>query len=73
MDLNEVICLQPNFALAYVNRAETKVNLNRINEARSDFQIALKLAEQQNNTVLKTNIEKRLQQLNNSTPHTDET
>ena len=68
VDLNEVIRLQPNFVLAYVNRAEAKVNLNRIDEARSDFQTALELAEQQNNTALKTDIEKRLQELNNSTP-----
>ncbi len=68
VDLNEVIRLQPDFALAYVNRAEAKVNLNHINEAKSDFQTALELAEQQNNTALKTNIEKRLQELNNSTP-----
>ena len=68
VDLNEVIRLQPDFARAYVNRAEAKVNLNHINEAKSDFQTALELAEQQNNTALKTNIEKRLQELNNSTP-----
>ena len=73
IDLNEVIRLQPNFVLAYVNRAEAKVNLNRIDEGRSDFQTALELAEQQNNTALKTNIEKRLQELNNPTPQTDET
>ena len=73
MDLNEVIRLQPNSVLAFVNRAEAKVNLNRIDEARSDFQTALELAEQQREDDLKASIEERLQELNNSTPQTDET
>ena len=72
MDLNEVIRHQPNSVLAFVNRAEAKVNLNRIDEARSDFQIASELAEQQGEDDLKASIEERLQGLNNSTPQTDE-
>ena len=71
-DLDQVVRLMRDHALAYADRAEAKVNLNRIDEARSDFQTALELAEQQNNTALKTDIEKRLQELNNSAPQTDE-
>ena len=49
------------------------MELGSIDEARSDFQKALELATQQNDTVLKTDIEEKLQQFDNSTQQTDET
>ena len=71
-DLNQVVRLMPDHALAYADRAEAKVNLNRIDEARSDFQIALELAEQQGDNNLKTRMAERLQDLNNAAPQNDE-
>ena len=64
--------INPNFAEAYANRGEAKVELGRIDEARLDFQKALKLSERQGNNNLKAYIEERLQELNNSTPQDSE-
>jgi hypothetical protein len=41
--------------------------LDRINEAKSDFQIALELAQQQENDNLKAFVEKCLRELNDFT------
>ena len=71
-DCDEAIRINPEFIDAYTNRAEAKISLGSIKEAKSDLQTALELAEQQNNTALKTDIEKELQELNNSAPQTDE-
>ena len=49
-----------------------KIELNRIDEAKSDFQTALKLAKQQGQEKLKAFIEKHLQELNNLTPQNRE-
>lgn len=43
------------------------IQLNRIDEAKSDFQTALKLANKQEQQELKAFIEKQLQELNNLT------
>ena len=67
-DLNEVIRLRPDYAPTFGKRAEVKVTLGRIDEARLDFQKALELAERQGNNHLKVLAERHLQQLNNSTP-----
>ena len=72
-DFDEAIRINPEFINAYTNRAQAKIILRSIKEAKSDFQTALELAEQQQNTGLKASIAARLQQLNNSTPRTDET
>ena len=62
-DLNEAICLQPNFMNAYVNRGIVTLGLNDIDEARSNLQTALVLAEQQGNPDFKALVEKWLQRL----------
>ncbi len=72
-DFDETIRINPEFINAYTNRAQAKIILKSIKEAKSDLQTALELAEQQQNTNLKASIAVRLQQLNNSTPQTDET
>lgn len=63
---DKVITLEPDFAEAYVNRGMAKIKLKRIDDAKSDFQTALKLAEQQGQEELKAFIEEQLQELNNS-------
>ena len=68
VDYTEAIGINSNLAEAYANRGKTKSDLDRIGEARSDFQKALELAEQQGNAEFKTAMQKRLQELNNSTP-----
>ncbi len=73
IDFNEAIRIKPNYAEAYANRAEAKTRLGTIDESRLDFKIALELAEQQGLTDFKVQIEKRLQELSNSTSQTDET
>ena len=59
-DLNEAIRLQPNSADAYMIRGMAKAALDK-EEAKVDYQMALKLAEQQGNEDLKANIEQILQ------------
>ncbi len=63
---DKVIALKPDFAEAYANRGMAKIQLNRIDEAISDFQTALELAKQQGQKGLKTLIEEQLQELSNS-------
>ena len=63
-DLNEAIHLQPGFMNAYANRGIAQLGLNNIDEAKSDFQIALELAEHQESNNFKTCVEKQLQELN---------
>ena len=46
---------------------------NLMRQETLDFQTALELTKQQGNDKLKVEIEKILQELNNSTPKTDET
>ena len=72
-DYTEAIRIKPNMAEAYANLGMAKAGLNRTDEAKSDLQTALKLAEQQGDNNLKAFVEAKLQQLNNSTPQTDET
>ncbi len=66
-DYNEAICLNPNFMNSYINRGIVQLGLNNIDKARSDFQAALELAERHGDNNLKTFVEAKLQQLNNST------
>ena len=72
VDYTEAIRIKPDYAEVYVNRGIAKVGLNRIDEAESDFQIALELAEHQENNNLKIYVEKRLQELNDFTPQDSE-
>lgn len=72
-DYDEAIRINSDLAEAHARRGQAKVILDRIDEARSDFQTAFELATQQGNTDLKVFVEKQLQELNNSTPKTDET
>ncbi len=60
-DLNETIRLRPNYAEAYFTRGLVKGNLRKEEEAKVDYQMALKIAEQQGNEDLKANIERMLQ------------
>ena len=62
------IRLKSDYAEAFTCRGAVKVNLKDYNGANSDFQTALKLAEQQGNAELKAFIEEKLQELNDSTP-----
>ena len=64
IDYNEAIRIEPDYAEAHANLGMAKAGLERIDEARSDFQTALELAEQQSNTDLKAFVENQLQQLN---------
>ena len=57
-DLNEAIHLQPGFMNAYANRGVAQLGLNNIDEAKLDFQTALKLAEHHENDNLKIYVEK---------------
>ena len=62
-DLNKAICLQPNFMSAYANRGIVKLALKDIDEARSNLQTALVLAEQQRNPDFKALVEGWLRRL----------
>ncbi len=59
-DYNIAIQLKPDFARAYYNRGEVKGKLGQLPEAKSDFQIAGKLAEQVGDASLKVAIEQKL-------------
>lgn len=63
-DLNDAILLKPDFMNAYANRGIIKIGLINIEEAESDFQKALELAEQRGDNNLKAFVEAQLQQLN---------
>ena len=63
-DYAEAIRIKPDYAEAHANSGVAKVKLDRIDEAKSDFQMALELAEQRNNADLKVFVENQLQQLN---------
>ena len=52
-DLNQVVRLRPDDAPAYADRAEAKVILNRIDEAKSPLQTALELAAQRGTLISK--------------------
>ena len=65
-DFTEEICRKPNLAAVYVNLGAVKVKLHRIDEAKSNFQTALELAEQRGPAALKAAIEEQLLQLNHS-------
>ena len=67
-DYAKAICIKPDYAEAYAYRGVLKVHLDRINEAKSDFQTALELAEQQGDDTLKTSIVEWLQEFNDFTP-----
>ena len=69
---DKAIALKPGFAEAHANRGVTKFDLGQIDEAISDLQTALDLAEQQGKEELKTFIEQQLQELNNLTPQDSE-
>lgn len=75
IDFAEVIKLNPDFPDVYYSRGITLFNLDQqalesgnYTDALFDFQTALKLAEQQGKVELKSFIEEKLQELNNSTP-----
>ena len=63
-DYNEAIRLKPDYAEAYYNRGNVHVDIGNIEGAKADFQIALGLAKEQKETNLITDIEERLQELN---------
>ena len=61
-DYTEAIRIKPDYAEAHANSGVAKAKLDRIGEAKSDFQIALELAERQENNNLKSFVEECLQQ-----------
>ncbi|MDE0314049.1 MAG: tetratricopeptide repeat protein [Candidatus Poribacteria bacterium] len=69
---DKAIALKPNFAEAHANRGVTKLHLGQTNEAKSEFKIAMELAEQQGQEELKTFIEEQLQELDKLTPQNRE-
>ena len=63
-DYNEAIRLKPDYAEAYYNRGNVHVDLGNIEGAKADFQIALELAKEQGEKELIDEIEKDIQELN---------
>ena len=63
IDLEKAIDLNPDYIEAYINLGEAKVSLNYIEEAKSDFQTALKLVRQQGQSLFAITIERRLEEL----------
>ena len=63
-DFDAAIQLKPDFAAAYYNRSAAKLAFNQVEEAEYDLQTALKLTKQQGQDSIKTNVEKRLRELN---------
>ena len=59
-DFNIAVELEPKSARFYFNRAKANVYLHRVEQAKSDYETALKLAEEDNNKVLKSAIEMRM-------------
>ena len=59
-----VLRLKPDYTEAYYNRGTAKLAFNQVEEAEHDLQIALKLTKQQGHDSIKTNVEKRLRELN---------
>lgn len=60
-DYTAAIRLKPDFARAYYNRGEVKDKLGQIPEAKTDIQIAGKLAKETGDASLKVTIEQKLQ------------
>ena len=63
-DYDKTIDINPDLAEAYANRGAAKVQLGGIDEAQSDFKMALELAKQQSNDHIKDFVEDQLKQLN---------
>ena len=59
-DYNTAIHLKPDFARAYYHRAEAKGKLGQLSRAKSDLQIAAKLAKQAGDVSLKIVTEQKL-------------
>ena len=59
-DFNKAVELEPKRARFYFNRAKVNVYLHRVQQAKSDYETAMKLAEEAGNKVLKSTIEKRM-------------
>ena len=59
-DYNAAIHLKPDFARAYYHRSEAKGKLGQLSEAKSDLQIAAKLAKQAGDVSLKVITEQKL-------------
>lgn len=65
-DYNVAINLDPNYADAYVNRAKAKAQLELIEEAKLDLQTALELEEQNKSDKLKIDVERLIQEINDT-------
>ena len=66
VDYTQAIRLNSDYTEAYAHRGIAKAELGNIDEARSDLQTALELAEQQDYADLKTFVENQLHQLNHA-------
>ena len=62
-DYDKVVDLKPGYAKAYYKRGRAKAEIGNVSEAKADLQTALKLAEQESDKPLKTDIEKALRHL----------
>ena len=65
-DLDRAIELNPGNTLAYINRGGTKIGLGRTNEARTDYQKALALAQEAGDEKLVAIVKRNLNRLDNS-------
>jgi len=63
---NEAIRFDSKYSAAYYNRGIAKWNLGRLEEARSDLQTALRLAEEDGNEKLVTATTDALRQIESS-------
>jgi len=65
-DYNEVIRLEPRFVATYVNLGVSLRELKRKGEARSNFQIALRLAQEAGDEKLATQVTNLIREMDNS-------
>ena len=64
-DFGQAICLEPKLAVAYYNRGAAKEKLECIDKARSDLQIALRLAQEAGDEKLAAAISNTIQEIDN--------
>ncbi len=62
-DCDAAIRIDPNYAEAYYKRGRAKISIGNTSEAKADLQTALKLAVQENDKFLETDIAETLREL----------
>ncbi len=63
---DKAIDLKPKFTQAYANRGNIQKMLGNIEDARADFQTALRLAREEGQVLLEIDIEQQILELNNT-------